>query len=127
MFVGCLVLLLLLSSPDLVVQNCRAFLLLQSFPVKPKNLEIKPPSEFPTPQKLAPPASYRFIYPSIGGSNDPSKLSPLQQNDEVSKPSKHTVPLSRSPKGSPSFGTTSAGGVASPDRSLSVEPAYHSA
>ena len=45
----------------------------------------------------------------------------------VSKPSKHTVPLSRSPKGSPSFGTTSAGGVASPDRSLSVEPAYHSA
>jgi len=47
--------------------------------------------------------------------------------DLVSKPSKHAA-LSRSPKGSPSFVMKPTGGLASPDRSLSVEPAlYHSA
>lgn len=50
MFVGCLVLLLLLSSPDLVVQNCRAFFCFKVFQLnqKPWNqatLRISDPSK----------------------------------------------------------------------------------
>ena len=126
MFVGCLVLLLLLSSPDLVVQNCRAFFCFKVFQLNQKTLKSSHPQNF-RPLKNSPPCIIQVHLPFHWRVQWSLQTFSLQQNDEVSKPSKHTVPLSRSPKGSPSFGTTSAGGVASPDRSLSVEPAYHSA
>ena len=91
MFVGCLVLLLLLSSPDLVVQNCRAFFCFKVFQLNQKTLKSSHPQNF-RPLKNSPPLHHTgsFTLPLEGPMIPPNFL---PSNKMMRYPNHRSIPF----------------------------------